>query len=73
MRNVNKADTKCSLQLFKIHPLVLQHLTKTTDLLIKSKSFENNSGYIWDNFNNYCNFKEFTPCEEKDIPEYDIT
>jgi hypothetical protein len=74
IRNINKIDTKCSLQLFKTHPLdSTSTLNENTDILIKNyRDLENNNGYTWDNFNNYCNFKEFTPCQEKHIPECPI-
>ena len=56
LRNVNKIDTKCSLQLFKTHPLdSTSTLNENTDLLIKNyKELEqNNEGYTRDNFNQY--------------------
>ena len=71
LRNINKIDTKCSLQLFKNHPLdSTSTLNENTDLLIKNyKELEQNNGYTWDNFNQFSKFQDFNLCEEKDIPE----
>ena len=74
LRNINKIDTKCSLQLFKTHPLdSTSTLNENTDVLIKNyRDLENNNGYTWDNFNQYSDFKDFTSCEETKIPECPI-
>ena len=74
LRNINKIDTKCSLQLFKNHPLdSTSTLNENSNLLIKNyKELEQNNGYTWDNFNQYSKFQDFNVCEEKDIPSYEI-
>lgn len=64
-KNINKIDTKCSLQLFKIHPLDSQSsLYENKDYLIKNyKELEKNNGYTWNNFNQFSKLGDFAPCE----------
>tara|TARA_B100000768_G_C11260469_1_gene368545 strand:+ start:133 stop:1350 length:1218 start_codon:yes stop_codon:yes gene_type:complete len=70
LKNINKIDTKCSLQLFKTHPLDSNStLHENRDLLIKDyKALEEKNGYTWDNFNQYSVLSQFTVCEEKEFP-----
>lgn len=70
LKNINKIDTKCKLNLFKIHPE-----DETTPLnCFKStliKDYENcepEYGYTWDNFNQCSKLDSFPVCKSKDIP-----
>ena len=74
LRNINKIDTKCSLQLFKTHPLDSKStLNENSEFLIKNyNELEKNNGYTWDNFNQCSKLNKFNVCEEKNIPSYQI-
>tara|TARA_B100000795_G_scaffold264927_1_gene246064 strand:+ start:1304 stop:2449 length:1146 start_codon:yes stop_codon:yes gene_type:complete len=66
LMNVNKIDTKCSLQLFKTHPNDSKSsLYQNKEYLIKNyKELEKENGYTWDNFNQYSLMGEFAPCKQ---------
>jgi len=70
LKNINKIDTKCSLQLFKIHPKDSNSsLNCNQNMLIKDyDKCEMEYGYTWDNFNQCSNLEEFPVCKSKDIP-----
>ena len=74
LKNINKVDTKCSLQLFKVHPKDSNStLYENSDLLVKDyKEMEKQYGYTWENFNQYNLFDSFQKCEEKNIPECNL-
>ena len=69
LKNINQIDTKCSLQLFKTHPLDSKSsLYKNKDFLIKNyKELEENNGYTWNNFNQYSSLNNFNSCQQKEI------
>jgi hypothetical protein len=66
LMNVNKIDTKCSLQLFKTHPNDSNSsLYHNKEYLVKNyKELEKANGYTWDNFNQYSFLGEFAPCKQ---------
>ncbi len=70
LKNINKIDTKCKLNLFKVHPNNKKSsLNCYENTLIKDyESCEPEYGYTWDNFNQCSSLEKFPVCKSKDIP-----
>lgn len=70
LKNINVIDTKCKLNLFKVHPEDKKSpLNCYHSALIKDyQSCDPEYGYTWDNFNQCTSFEKFPVCKSKDIP-----